>query len=457
MPKVIETKEINISEVVFHQRDYPREKPKTSTIEQYIDALKGGYEFPPIEVDVNKDNGKYPLLDGYHRLKAFEESGIEKILASFVELEGFPRLLYAAGRNAVHGDRLTKAEKRAIAEQMVEESRTVEEVAQWLQVSKSTVGEWTSHILKRRQRSRDAKIWWLHLLGWTTREIGEVVDVDSKTVSNICGNFPELEKFCKDQASRGQGAEQIAEAQDVSRQLVEAILLQGKTDEQRLETLKIGIQPYDVWNFTQCDPRFGCEYPGRIPGQLIAHVLYFYTNPGDLIVDPMVGSGTTIDVCAYLGRKCYGYDAHPRPDRYDIKEHDLILGWPERTKQAQLIFWDPPYFKKKDDGYGDKSISRLSREQYLSFFAEQIKALPEKFKGRIAFLCSAFNEESDASQNIFIWDYLTYFIGFGWQVERHIQTPLSTQAVHPDIVKKFRAARRLARLGRDLVILRRNA
>ena len=31
--------------------------------------------------------------------------------------------------------------------------------------------------------------------------------------------------------------------------------------------------------------------PGRIPGELIAHVLYFFTKPGDVIVDPMVGSG----------------------------------------------------------------------------------------------------------------------------------------------------------------------
>ena len=36
---------------------------------------------------------------------------------------------------------------------------------------------------------------------------------------------------------------------------------------------------------------------------------------------------------------------------------------------------------------------------------------------------------------------------------RHIQAPLSTQQVHPDIVNKFRASRRLARLERYLLIV----
>jgi len=49
------------------------------------------------------------------------------------------------------------------------------------------------------------------------------------------------------------------------------------------------LQPYDVWNFAKCHDLYGREWPGRIPGQLIAHVLYFYTNPGDLVLDPMAG------------------------------------------------------------------------------------------------------------------------------------------------------------------------
>jgi DNA modification methylase len=33
------------------------------------------------------------------------------------------------------------------------------------------------------------------------------------------------------------------------------------------------------------------------------------TNPGDLVLDPFVGSGTTAAVCKKLGRRCIGIDS----------------------------------------------------------------------------------------------------------------------------------------------------
>jgi hypothetical protein len=36
----------------------------------------------------------------------------------------------------------------------------------------------------------------------------------------------------------------------------------------------------------ECDTRFGDEWPGRIPAQLVAHILYFFSEPGDLVLDP---------------------------------------------------------------------------------------------------------------------------------------------------------------------------
>jgi hypothetical protein len=39
----------------------------------------------------------------------------------------------------------------------------------------------------------------------------------------------------------------------------------------------------------ECDPRFGDDWPGRIPAQLVAHILYFLSEPGDLVLDSMAG------------------------------------------------------------------------------------------------------------------------------------------------------------------------
>ena len=42
----------------------------------------------------------------------------------------------------------------------------------------------------------------------------------------------------------------------------------------------------DHWNFNDCDKRFGEDWAGRIPAQLVAHTLFYFTKPGDLVLDP---------------------------------------------------------------------------------------------------------------------------------------------------------------------------
>jgi hypothetical protein len=220
-----------------------------------------------------------------------------------------------------------------------------------------------------------------------------------------------------------------------------------------LEALGVKLQPYDVWNFPTCLEGFGSAYPGRVPAQIVLHCLYFWTKRGDLVVDPMSGSGTTIDSCKAMGRDVLGYDA--RPSRDDIIKHDILETgkWPKGTADAKLIFWDPPYFKKVDDGYSDQSISRLERAGYLKFFSDMANAIPKTFRGHMAFLMSAFDDEEDVDKSIWVWDYVKAFMKSDrWRVIRHIEAPLSTQQVHPDIVNKFKQSRKLARLARDLVV-----
>ena len=43
-----------------------------------------------------------------------------------------------------------------------------------------------------------------------------------------------------------------------------------------------------------------------------AHVIEFYTNPGDLMLDCMSGRGTNLLVGAALGRRVVGYDMNPK-------------------------------------------------------------------------------------------------------------------------------------------------
>ncbi len=76
-----------------------------------------------------------------------------------------------------------------------------------------------------------------------------------------------------------------------------------------------GKQMKDVWNFTAPKPgekRLG-KHPTQKPMILVERIILAASQPGDLVMDPFLGSGTTAIAAALLGRKCIGIesdDAH---------------------------------------------------------------------------------------------------------------------------------------------------
>jgi DNA modification methylase len=82
------------------------------------------------------------------------------------------------------------------------------------------------------------------------------------------------------------------------------------------------------------------HYEGATPSYVIWNVLHRYSEPGELVVDPFCGSGTTLDVCADLGRTGRGFDL--APTRPDITQADA-RSLPLKSKSVDLVFMDPPY------------------------------------------------------------------------------------------------------------------
>jgi site-specific DNA-methyltransferase (adenine-specific) len=66
----------------------------------------------------------------------------------------------------------------------------------------------------------------------------------------------------------------------------------------------------DVWEIGIVAPvaRERTGYPTQKPEALLERVIESLTEPGDLVIDPYVGSGTTLAVCARLGRRAIGID-----------------------------------------------------------------------------------------------------------------------------------------------------
>src|SRR6266516_2989019 len=52
-------------------------------------------------------------------------------------------------------------------------------------------------------------------------------------------------------------------------------------------------------------------YAAKCPPQLVRYGLRYYSRAGDTVLDPMVGSGTTLAEARRLGRNAIGYDIDP--------------------------------------------------------------------------------------------------------------------------------------------------
>ncbi|MFN4179842.1 MAG: DNA methyltransferase [Armatimonadota bacterium] len=123
-------------------------------------------------------------------------------------------------------------------------------------------------------------------------------------------------------------------------------------------------------------PKGNNKYPGVTPAFIIWNLVQRYTEPGDLVVDPMAGSGTTVDVCEEEGRKVIGFDivpAHPKVFPADARAIPL------KDNVADLVFVDSPY--SDNEYYNDHpdNIGRISCED-KRFFDELEKVAQECYR-----------------------------------------------------------------------------
>jgi len=86
-------------------------------------------------------------------------------------------------------------------------------------------------------------------------------------------------------------------------------------------------------------------YRGATPSYVIWNVLHRYSKQGDRVLDPFCGSGTTLDVCADLGREGIGFDLVSH--RENIKQADA-RSLPLKQASVELVFMDPPYADNLD-------------------------------------------------------------------------------------------------------------
>ncbi len=115
-----------------------------------------------------------------------------------------------------------------------------------------------------------------------------------------------------------------------------------------------------LWEYPSQDygrePHGDKDYIGATPAWVIWNLLSRYTRPGDVILDPMCGSGTTLDVATELNRKGIGFDLVPSRD--DIQSADA-RHIPLAAASVDFVFLDPPYSTHVDYSDDPRCIGKL--------------------------------------------------------------------------------------------------
>ena len=137
------------------------------------------------------------------------------------------------------------------------------------------------------------------------------------------------------------------------------------------------IESTTLWDFPTQNygekPHGDNKFNGVTPAFVIWNLIQRYTKEGGIVVDPMCGSGTTIDVCNEEKRQVFGFDLVSR--RPDIKEADARK-IPLPDNFAHLVFIDSPYSDNIKYSDHPDCIGKISCEDFR-FFQELEKVAIE--------------------------------------------------------------------------------
>ena len=163
--------------------------------------------------------------------------------------------------------------------------------------------------------------------------------------------------------------------------LVPQLLTESKMDLTHLQIEeKPPIEATTLWDYPKQSygktPKGDNKYPGVTPAFVIYNLVHRYTEPGDLVLDPMAGSGTTIDVCKEEGRRVIAYDISP--PRSDIIQNDS-RNIPLPNDYVDMIFVDSPYGDNIRYNDHPDCIGKISAESER-FYDELEKIIKECYR-----------------------------------------------------------------------------
>lgn len=116
---------------------------------------------------------------------------------------------------------------------------------------------------------------------------------------------------------------------------------------------------YNSFEYAHAEP-LPDDFAGEVrsPEALVEHVLREHSAPGDRVLDPFAGFGTTLTVAERLDREAFGLEYEPERADY-IRDR---VAAPERVRQGDVldlesswfppcdcVFTSPPFMERTDD------------------------------------------------------------------------------------------------------------
>lgn len=417
---------VAVAAIVFREDLYPRIETSPTTVQKYAEDLD---VLPPIEV-----NQHHELIDGWHRWMAHRKAKADTIRIQLTTTSSDGELLeFAIARNATHGLQLSQDDKRDMARRIYgitperERDAAKKRLAGILSVSERTIREWLSRIDKDAKEARDRKIFDLWLACWTQQEIATEVGASIGDVNAVCSESATLPNLNKSAQAAAEHA----------------------TD----------FDPpiYNIWKQQTKTP--GSGHFGNSEIRWLDNLLYLYTQPFDIVIDPFAGGGSTIDLCRKRFRRYFVSDRLPIVERArEIRRHDLTEGLPKppQWKDVRLVYLDPPYWKQAEGVYSTDptDLANMPLDDFTTILAQIVNGFAKKLQSGAVIAVLISPTQWKAPERRYTDHVGDLLRAVKVPIDMRYSVPYESQQYNGQMVEWAKTERRTLVLTRELLVWR---
>jgi len=215
---------------------------------------------------------------------------------------------------------------------------------------------------------------------------------------------------------------------------------------------------YNVWKLQ--NKTNGTDHFGNSEASFTDNLLYMYTEPFDIVVDPFGGGGATIDVCQRRLRRYWVSDRKPTEKRIDMRTWDIAQGPPplhKRWGDVALLFLDPPYWKQAQNQYSEdpEDLANMSLERYYESLTRFVLDCAGRMHpgSRIALMIQPTqwkNEDKAVSDHVA--DLLRLLGNSNIRLELRISCPYESQQYNAQQVTWAKEKRAVLVVTREIIV-----